>query len=64
MFDFQVHIGDEYMTEIPDDAKKLIEKRNELAELYNSVHDQSNKYLIGERIREIESDLLEVYGLL
>lgn len=52
------------MTPIPEDAKKLIEKRNELAELYNSVPDQSNKYLIGERIRKIESDLLEVYGLM
>lgn len=50
--------------EISDDVQDLIDRRNRLAELYNCVHDQSNKYLIGERIRKLDAELFEVYGII
>ncbi|OPY19174.1 MAG: hypothetical protein A4E23_01257 [Methanomethylovorans sp. PtaU1.Bin073] len=50
--------------EISKDAEKLIVKRNSLVELFNSVHDQSNKYLIGKRIQAIDTTLSDVYGLI
>lgn len=50
--------------EISKDAEELIKKRNSLVELFNSVYDQSNKYLIGKRIQAIDATLSDVYGLI
>lgn len=50
--------------EISDDVQDLIDRRNRLVQLYNCVHDQSNKYLIGERIRKLDAELVEVYGII
>jgi hypothetical protein len=50
--------------EIPEDAVKLIDKRNALVELHNNATGSVNRYEIDERIRKIDETLFEVYGLI